>query len=75
MKKAFKVKFKIPKEDSLTISKSFISFLNEKGKLVFFSALKKDGYWEGKSTILGNFLVTKDSNAPEINAINFKESQ
>ena len=75
MKKAFKVKFKIPKEDSLTISKSFISFLNEKGKPVFFSALKKDGYWEGKSKILGKFLVTKDTIAPEINAINFKESQ
>ena len=75
MKKAFKVKFKIPKEDSLTLSKSFISFLNEKGKPVFFSAFKKDGYWEGKSKILGKFLLTKDTIAPEINAINFKESQ
>ena len=75
MKKAFKVKFKIPKEDSLTVSKSFISFLNEKGKPVFFSALKKDGYWEGKSKILGKFLVTKDTIAPEINTINFEESQ
>jgi hypothetical protein len=75
MKKPFKVKFKIPKEDSLTISKSFISFLNEKGKPVFLSAFKKDGYWEGKSKILGKFLVTKDTIAPEINGTNFKESQ
>ncbi len=75
MRKAYTIKFKIPKADSLTISQSFLSFINKKGKPVFLSAFKKDGYLEGKSKLLGKFLISQDSVSPEIKAINFKEKQ
>jgi hypothetical protein len=75
MRKAYAIKYKIPKGDSLTISQSFLSILNKKGKPIFFSAFKKDGYWQGKSKSLGKFLISRDSISPEIKASNFKEGQ
>jgi hypothetical protein len=75
MRKAYAIKYKIPKGDSLTISQSFLSILNKKGKPIFFSAFKKDGYWQGKSKSLGVFLISRDSISPEIKASNFKEGQ
>ena len=75
MRKAYTVKYKIPKGDSLTISQSFLSILSKKGKPIFFSSFKKDGYLQGKSKSLGRFLISRDSISPEIKAINFKEGQ
>lgn len=75
MRKAYTIKYKIPKGDSLTISQSFLSILSKKGKPIFFSSFKKDGYLQGKSKSLGRFLISRDSISPEIKAINFKEGQ
>ena len=75
LRKAFTVKFKTPKRHSLTISQSFLSILNKKGKPIFLSALKEDGYLKGISNSLGKFLVSQDSIPPKIKAENFKEKQ
>ena len=75
LQNAFTIKYKVPKGDSLMISQTFISQLNKKGKPKFFSAFKKDGYWEGKSKLLGVFVLSRDSIAPEIKSVNFKNKQ
>ena len=75
LQNAFTIKYKVPKGDSLMISQTFISQLNKKGKPVFFSAFKKDGYWEGKSKLLGVFVLSRDSISPEIKSVNFKNKQ
>ena len=75
LQNAFTIKYKVPKGDSLMISQTFISQLNKKGRPVFFSAFKKDGYWEGKSKLLGVFVLSRDSISPEIKSVNFKNKQ
>lgn len=73
--KAFEVKYKIPQGDSLTIAQSFLAILNKKGNPTFFTANKKEGYWQGKSKNLGDYVISRDSIAPEIKAVNFKNNQ
>ena len=75
LQKAYEVKYKIPKGDSLTIAQSFLGFVNKKGKTRFFSSYHKGGFWQGKSKTLGSFVISRDSVAPTIKAVNFKDKQ
>ena len=75
LRKAFEIKYKVPKGDSLKIAQSFLAFLNRNGKPTFFTSFKKDGYWEGKSTKLGKFVISSDTIPPIIEATNFKTKQ
>ena len=75
LRKSYEVYHKIPKGDSIGISQSFLSFINKNGDATFFSSTIKDGYWYGKSNILGKYIVSRDSVSPEIKKINFKDQQ
>lgn len=75
LQKPFEVCYKIPIMDSLISSQSFIAMLDSKGKPNFFSNQKKEGFWIGKSKILGTFTISRDSVAPSIKPLNFKNEQ
>jgi hypothetical protein len=75
LQKPFEVRYKIPIMDSLISSQSFIAMLDSKGKPNFFSNQKKEGFWIGKSKILGTFTISRDSVAPSIKPLNFKNEQ
>lgn len=75
LKKPFEVRFKISEKDSLRTRQSFIALLNSKEKPVFFSNQQQDGYWIGKSKTLGTFRLSRDSIAPQIKPLNFKQGQ
>ena len=75
LKKPFSIKYRIPEGDSLKITQSFLAFLDKNGKSSFLSRDVNEGYWEAKSKILGSFIVSRDSIAPEIRAQNFRNNQ
>ncbi len=75
LKKPYEVRFKIPELDSLERQQSFIALLNSNNKPSFFSAQQKEGFWIGKSKILGSYTISRDSVAPEIKPVNFKNKQ
>lgn len=75
LQKPFEIKYKVPAGDSLTLAQSFLAIINKKGKPSFFTASKKEGFWEAKSKALGDYVVSRDSIAPEIKAVNFKNKQ
>ncbi len=75
LKKPFSIRYKIPEGDSLNITQSFLAFLDKNGKSSFLSGDTNEGYWEAKSKILGSFIVSRDSIAPEIRAQNFRNNQ
>lgn len=75
LQKLFEIQFQIPDQDSLKNSQSFIAKLNSKGKPYFFSNQKKEDSWIGKSKILGRFTLSRDSVAPKIKPLNFKNKQ
>lgn len=75
LRKSYEVHYKIPEGDSIEISQSFLSFINKNGDPTFFSSTIKDGFWYGKSNILGKYIVSRDSVSPEIKKINFKDQQ
>ena len=75
LRKPFLIRHKVPNKDSLKIAQSFLAFLDKSGKTFFLSGHKNDGYWEAKSKILGSFIVSRDSIAPEIRAQNFRNNQ
>ena len=75
LKKSFEVSFSIPKMDSLKSAQSFIAKLDSKGKFRFLSNKIKNGVLEGSSKTLGSFMILRDSVAPKIVPVNFKNKQ
>ncbi|MEK9853104.1 MAG: hypothetical protein VW441_09040, partial [Flavobacteriaceae bacterium] len=75
IRKPFEIRFKILEGDSLQQKQSFIALLNDKDKPVFFSNQQKNGSWIGKSKTLGTFTLSRDSIAPQIKPLNFKQGQ
>ena len=75
MRNAYEVKYKIPEADSLALAQSFLAFINRKGGTDFFTANRKEGFWQGKSKTLGSYVSSRDSVAPNIKAVNFKSGQ
>ncbi len=75
LQKPFEVRFEIPTQDSLISSQSFIAKLNSKGDPYFLSNQRKEGKWIGKSKTLGTFVISRDSVAPTIKPLNFKNNQ
>ena len=75
LQKPFEVQFQIPVQDSLKNNQSFIAMLNTKGKPFFFSNQKKENSWIGKSKTLGRFTISRDSVAPKLKPLNFKNKQ
>jgi len=75
LRKPFEVRFKISGGDSLQQKQSFIALLKDKDKPVFFSNHQKNGSWIGKSKTLGTFTLSRDSIAPQIKPLNFKQGQ
>ena len=75
LRNAYEVKYKIPEADSLALAQSFLAFINRKGGTDFFTANRKEGFWQGKSKTLGSYVSSRDSVAPNIKAVNFKSGQ
>jgi hypothetical protein len=75
LKKSFEVSFSIPKMDSLKSAQYFIAKLDPKGKSRFLSNKIKNGVLEGSSKTLGSFMIFRDSIAPKIVPVNFKNKQ
>jgi len=75
LRNAYEVKYKIPEGDSLTLAQSFLAFVNDKGNTGFFTNYEKEGFWQGKSKTLGSYVISRDSVAPTIKAVNFKNGQ
>ena len=75
LKKPFEINFTIPEMDSLQKAQSFIGKISQNGKAYFLSTKKEDNRWVGKSKSLGEFVVSRDSIAPKIVPLNFKNEQ
>jgi len=75
LRNTYEVKYKVPQGDSLTLAQSFLAFVNDKGNTIFFTNYEKDGFWQGKSKTLGSYVISRDSVAPTIKAVNFKSGQ
>ena len=75
LQKPFEIRFDIKTQDSLAKSQTFIALLDSNGKPFFFSNQQKEGSWIGKSKTLGSFTLSRDSIAPQIQPVNFKNKQ
>ncbi|MDG1920711.1 MAG: M23 family metallopeptidase [Flavobacteriaceae bacterium] len=75
LRNTYEVKYKVPQGDSLTLAQSFLAFVNDKGNTGFFTNYEKEGFWQGKSKTLGSYVISRDSVAPTIKAVNFKSGQ
>lgn len=75
LRNTYEVKYKVPQGDSLTLTQSFLAFVNDKGNTGFFTNYEKEGFWQGKSKTLGSYVISRDSVAPTIKAVNFKSGQ
>jgi len=75
LKKGFEMKFTISESDSLKKKQSFIAKLNKNGTSSFFSSKKKNGVLYGKSKTLGTYIISRDSVAPIIEPVDFKNKQ
>tara|TARA_B110000285_G_scaffold235365_1_gene316637 strand:+ start:2942 stop:4603 length:1662 start_codon:yes stop_codon:yes gene_type:complete len=75
LKKPFEISFNSSKMDSLTSAQSFIGKLDTKGKPKFLSNKIKNGMWEASSKTLGSFMISRDSIAPKIAPLNFRNKQ
>ncbi len=75
LNKPFEIRYKVPAGDSLKTAQTFLAVLNKNGEPSFFTASKKDGFWKAKSKDLGDYVMSRDSMAPEIKAVNFKNKQ
>ena len=75
LRKPFLIRHRVPNEDSLKVAQSFFAILDKSGKSSFLSGYINDGHWEAKSKILGSFIISRDSIAPEIRAQNFRNNQ
>jgi hypothetical protein len=61
--------------DSLQKTQSFISKIAKNRKPSFLSTKKEGDKWLGKSKTLGEFIISRDSVAPKIVPLNFKQKQ
>jgi len=75
LKKPFEINFNIPEMDSLQKTQSFISKIAKNRKPSFLSTKKEGDKWLGKSKTLGEFIISRDSVAPKIVPLNFKQKQ
>jgi hypothetical protein len=75
LRNTYELKYKVPQGDSLTLAQSFLAFVNDKGNTGFFTNYEKEGFWQGKSKTLGSYVISRDSVAPTIKAVNFKSGQ
>ena len=75
LKKPFEISFNSSKMDSLTSAQSFIGKLDTKGKPKFLSNKIKNRMWEASSKTLGSFMISRDSIAPKIAPLNFRNKQ
>lgn len=74
LNKPFELNLKIPQLDSGETGHYFLAKINN-GKASFLSSNQEDGRFIYQSKSLGVFAISKDSIAPKIKAVNFKNNQ
>jgi Membrane proteins related to metalloendopeptidases len=72
--KTIKVRIK-PNEGHEKDSKMFVAFINEKGQISSLGGKIVDGWIETDTRSLGEYAIMKDSIAPKIIPVNFKNGQ
>ncbi|MDG1023745.1 MAG: M23 family metallopeptidase [Flavobacteriaceae bacterium] len=75
LKKPFDINFNVSEMDSLQKTQSFISKIVKNRKPAFLNTKKERDQWSTKSKTLGEFILSRDSLAPKIVPLNFKEKQ
>ncbi|MDC3132992.1 M23 family metallopeptidase, partial [Flavobacteriaceae bacterium] len=73
--KPFKISFKKSFNDQKQLRQSFVAMINSKNRLNYLPTEKKDGILIAKSKKLGDFVISRDSIAPEVSPKNFKKGQ
>lgn len=73
--KPFKVSFKKTFKEQNILRQSFVAMINYKNRPSYLQTEKKDGRLIAKSKKLGDFIISRDSIAPEVTPKNFKKGQ
>ena len=73
--KPFKVSFKKTFKEQKILRQSFVAMINYKNRPNYLQTEKKDGRLIAKSKKLGDFIISRDSIAPEVSPKNFKKGQ
>ena len=75
MKKALEIQIPVNTNDTLVQRQTFIAKHNAKGAPSYIGTRIKEGHWFAKTKGLGQFVIARDSVAPEILPANFKPQQ
>jgi len=71
LRKSYKIKILKQVEDSIIRRQSYIGLINKDGKLSYLNTSKKDEFFSTNSSILGSYVISRDSISPEVKPLNF----
>jgi len=71
LRKSYNIKILKQVEDSIIRRQSYIGLINKDGKLSYLNTSKKDEFFSTNSSILGSYVISRDSISPEVKPLNF----
>ncbi len=71
LRKPYSIKVNKKIEDSIIRRQSYIGLINKNGKISYLKTNKDKNYLSTTSSILGSYVISRDSLKPEVKPLNF----
>ena len=71
LRKSYNIKINKKIEDSIVRRQSYIGLINKNGKISFLNTSKNKNSFSVNSSILGSYILSRDSIKPEVKPLNF----
>ena len=71
LRKSYNIKINKKIEDSIVRRQSYIGFINKNGKISYLNTSKNKNSFSVNSSILGSYILSRDSIKPEVKPLNF----
>ena len=71
LRKPYSIKVNKKIEDSIIRRQSYIGLINKNGKISYLNTNKNEDYLSTTSSILGSYVISRDSLKPEVKPLNF----
>ena len=71
LRKSYNIKIFKKVQDSIIKRQSYIGLINNNGTLSYLNTIKKDEFFSTNSSILGSYVLSRDSISPEVKPLNF----
>ena len=71
LRKSYNIKINKKIEDSIVRRQSYIGLINKNGKISYLNTSKNKNSFSVNSSILGSYILSRDSIKPEVKPLNF----